>query len=485
MKKIISTITILSLLISISFSQNEIDALRYSQNFLTGTARSVSMGGAFGALGGNFSAISLNPAGLGVYRTAEFAFTPTFSYNISTSKFNENSNEDFKYNVGLDNLNMVTAIKTNSNNGWKAVNIGFGYNKINNFNKNTVIKRDNSSSSILDDWVEDANNGLSNSFSIGIADDVDVIYFDTNDGYWHSDFEGSNYGQKQTRTINSSGSMGEYILAVGANYNDKVYLGGSFSYNAIRYNEKMTHKENEIPDDIDYLKSFTYRTTLNAKGSGANLKLGAIIKPLNWVRIGLSVASPTFYSMSENYSSYIDASLIFNTNPLITNINTPVKIEGNYDYHIVTPIKTNASLALVLMKSVILSFDYEYMDYSKTRLRSGGDDYDFANENDNIQNIYGATGNLKAGIEYRMGPISLRGGYAYYGSPYKTGSINENNDNSIFSGGLGINSNSFFFDLAYSHMTNSDTYVLYQYPTTIANVNNVNSKLLATIGFRF
>ncbi len=45
------------------WAQGEIDAYRYSQTEVTGTARSMSMGGAFGALGGDISSIAINPAG--------------------------------------------------------------------------------------------------------------------------------------------------------------------------------------------------------------------------------------------------------------------------------------------------------------------------------------------------------------------------------------------------------------------------------------
>ncbi len=478
MKKIISILTIVLLFSVFSFGQNEVDALRYSQNFLTGTARSVSMGGAFGALGGNFSSISINPAGIGVYHTSEFSFTPSFSYNLSNSQFGNTNTEDFKYGINMSNMNMVISLKSNKNDGWVATNLGFGYNRTNNFNYNTFIKRENSPSSLLDEWVEDANNNNWNSFANDLGSSTDLIYLDTNTGFWKSDFTGSNYGQKQSRSISTEGSMGEYIFAMGANYNNKVYLGGSFSLNSIDYHEKINHTENEIPSEIDYLNSFTYRTTLDVKGTGASMKFGAILKPVNWFRLGLSVSSPVFYSLSEKYTSHLDATLDFPND-------SPKEIDGNYDYKLVTPFRADASMAFVLNKSAIFSIDYEFVDYTKSRLRSGGDGYDFSSENENIQGLYTSTGNLRAGIEYRFGPISFRGGYSYYGSPYKQGSLNEKSDNSVFSGGIGINRNSFYFDLGYSYMTNSQYYVMYQTNNSTAELNTNNNQLLASIGFRF
>ena len=463
MKKIISISTIILLFSVFSFAQNEVDALRYSQNFLTGTARTLSMGGAFGALGGNFSAISINPAGIGVYRTSEFSLTPSFSYNLNSAKLGDLTSDDFKYGMNLSNMSMVVSLKSNKNDGWVATNLGFGYNSPN---------------SLLDDWVNDANNNYWSSFGNELGSLADLIYLNVDSNTWISDFTGSNYGQRQSRTISTDGSMGEYIFAMGANYSNKVYLGGSFSLNTINYHEQMNHTENDIPNDIDYLNSFSYRTTLNVKGNGASFKFGTIIKPVNWLRFGLSVSSPVFYSLKENFSSQLDADLTFNTE-------AKQEINGEYDYKLVTPFRANTSIAFVINKSAIFSIDYEFVDYTKSRLRNGGDGYDFSMENENITKLYTSTGNLRTGIEYRFGPISFRGGYAYLGSPYKDGSLNKNSSSSIYSGGIGINNNSFFFDLGYSYMTNSQYYVMYPMENATAEISSGNNQLLASFGFRF
>ena len=62
-----------------AWAQNEQDALRFSQTFYGGSSRTMSKGGAFGALGGDFGALSTNPAGVAKYRQGEFSFTPSLS----------------------------------------------------------------------------------------------------------------------------------------------------------------------------------------------------------------------------------------------------------------------------------------------------------------------------------------------------------------------------------------------------------------------
>src|SRR5438046_2391525 len=79
-------------------AQSDIDALRYSQNSLAGTARFVSMGGAFSALGGDFSTLSSNPAGIAVYRKSEFSISPSFFKEKSQSDYRGKSTSDNKYN---------------------------------------------------------------------------------------------------------------------------------------------------------------------------------------------------------------------------------------------------------------------------------------------------------------------------------------------------------------------------------------------------
>ena len=481
MKRILVILLLTISALTNAFSQNEVDALRYSQPFLTGTARAVSMGGAFGSLGGNFSAISLNPAGIGVYRSSEFSITPAFSYNLMTSDYNGNNYEDFKYDFELSNMSVVGTVKSKSDKGWESVSFGFGYNRTNNFDMNMSIKNKAATSSILDEWVSDANNGNWSNIGNQLASSADLIYQNPGSDEWRSDFTGTDYGQSQTRTSTSTGSTGEYTFALGANYKNMVYIGGSLVVNSLRYEDQTNHKESDINDNIDYLNSFIYENHLETRGTGTTFKIGAIVKPIDWVRLGLAIHTPTFYNLRDEYSSALDANLTYDNGGV-------VRQSGSFDYNLVTPFKVVSSLSFIINKFAILSFDYEFVDYTKSRLRTGGDGYDFEIENSNIQNIYTATGNIKAGGEVRFGPLSLRGGVSYYGSPYSLGELNEDSDYMMYGAGFGINSNNFYFDMAYSLFTNSQYYVLYHLPNSTvskANLTYNSNQVLATIGLRF
>ena len=69
--KLLFSVTTFSLLSISLISQNDIDALRYSQTFFGGTSRSKAMAGSFGALGADGSCMGANPAGIGLYKKGD------------------------------------------------------------------------------------------------------------------------------------------------------------------------------------------------------------------------------------------------------------------------------------------------------------------------------------------------------------------------------------------------------------------------------
>ena len=128
--------------ISVS-AQNDIDAMRYSQITFGGTARFASMAGSMGALGGDISTLSFNPAGIAIYRKGELSITPSVFSQSTSSTFNGTNASDRKLNFNFGNIGLVTTINlTGKNNttGWESINFGFGYNRKNNFHNRISIK---------------------------------------------------------------------------------------------------------------------------------------------------------------------------------------------------------------------------------------------------------------------------------------------------------------------------------------------------------
>jgi len=480
MKRLI--ISTLVIIISMtSFAQNNVDALRYSMIGFGGTARYTSMGGAFGAIGADFSTLSTNPAGIGVFRKNEFTFTPSIYNSKTSSTYNGTASKDEKYNFNFSNIGMVYAFKTNNNeNSWKSVNFGFGLNRYNNFHNRVDIKGSNINSSLMSVYLENAQ---------GIASD-ELGVFDTQlafNTYLLDTIGGTTYfsnvpngGILQRKSIETTGAQQEMVFSLGANYNNKFYIGGTIGFPYLRYHELSSYSEADDVDSISGFKSFTYHEEVNTSGTGFNFKFGIIYVPVDVemlkVKIGAAVHTPTFYNLNETWSSKMNSSF---DNGEKYSSDSP---NGEYNFSLNSPMRAIGSIAVQIAKRGIISADYEFIDYSEARLRAN--DYSFFDENDKIQAKYKAQNNIRLGAEAVFGLFSLRGGYAIYGSPYKS-NINDGKK-TVFSGGFGIIEKGFFIDFAYAYSISNEDYYLYNYDVlNPASLEKTSHNFLMTLGFRF
>ena len=119
---------------SMLFSQGVVDALKYSQQDIRGTARYMGMAGAFGALGGDITTLSQNPAGIGVYRNSDIAATIDLSNQVSSVNTAGNRMSDSKFNVSCNNFGFVWTVRFNQE-ALKNLNFGFAYNKQKSFDR--------------------------------------------------------------------------------------------------------------------------------------------------------------------------------------------------------------------------------------------------------------------------------------------------------------------------------------------------------------
>lgn len=461
------------------FAQNEVDALRYSMISFGGTARYSSMGGAYGAIGADFSTLSVNPAGIALYRKNEFTFTPSIFSGKTESTYNGKTAEDVKYNFNISNFGMVYTFKgAEKEEGWKSANFGFGLNRSTNFHNRIYIEGDNHSNSILDVY-RNAADGKSpenlDAFNTMLAFDAGLIDTLNGNGISYSSiFNGG--GMEQRKTIETRGAMQEMVFSFGGNYSDKLYIGATFGIPSVRYTESTSYTETDKADTVANIKSFVINEDIETRGTGFNFKLGLIYKPVDWVRIGAAVHTPTFFTLHDQWSKNIES--VFN-NGQRGSADSP---QGNFDYELTTPMRAIGSLAFVIKGYGIISADYEFVDYSEARLRSTG--YKYFDENNTIQEKYKAQHNIRIGAEALLGMVSLRGGIAVYGSPYKSG-VNDGSRIS-YTGGIGIIDKGYFLDLGYVYSTSKEDYYLYD-PSLVNAAKNkkVTQNILLTLGFKF
>ncbi|MFY9309984.1 MAG: hypothetical protein WAQ28_13125 [Bacteroidia bacterium] len=461
-------------------AQNDIDAIRYSQITFGGTARFASMAGSMGALGGDISTLSFNPAGIAVFRKTELSITPSIFSQSTTSTYNGMESGDRKLNFNFGNIGIVGSWDRSSRgNGWENINFGFGHNRTNNFHNRISIQGDNTSSSLLDTYVANANGHTASDFdqfSTGLAWETWLINPDTNGGANSYNHVIPNYGIVQKKSVETRGSMGETFVSFGGNYKNLVLVGATLGFVNARYVEEAVYEEVDEADTISNFKSFTFTQDLTARGSGVNLKIGTIIKPTDWLRLGASVHTPTSIAFTDNYTS----SMKSNLETVSYDTTSP---KGSFDYRITTPFRAMGSLGFVLGKYALLNVDYEYVDYTYAQLNSSPNV--FADVNRTIRTKYTSAGNLRAGAEVRFDPFSLRLGYALYGSPYAKDE-NKNASRTSYSAGIGFRQNNYFFDLAYVLTKYTEYSYLYD-PALVNPIKNdfQNSSFMFTAGVRF
>lgn len=482
-------------------AQNDLDALRYSQSFVGGTARSMGMGGAFGALGGDFTAMSINPAGLALYRGKEFTITPTFNHDMTTTNFLGSEMSDTRYNINLNNVGMVYSFPLSGSSGWKYINLAIGYNVLDNYYQDLVMEGVNHNSSMLDYFEFDANYGEDgtgyyydqlNQFGSGLAWNTWLISESDSTGLNYgsvlNDYGNRNYvfGQNQRRIIKTTGTKGEYLFSLATNYNDKLFIGASIGFTRINFYQEVTHIEDDPNNTVPDLDDFYYFTRLKTQGTGFTFKLGASYRPVPFLRIGAAVHLPTFYQMDDNYYSYMEA---YYDTPRDTMGNLSFASEspdGYYEYELSTPFKFIGSAAVQIKKLAIISFDYEFINYASAELKDGSDGYSFTEENSVIEEVFQPASNIRIGTEIRLGLFSIRGGYAYYGKPYVDGELNENSYYSFLTGGLGFRTQVFFLDIGYQYGLHEEKYLMYNMEELDeTTINSNHNKLMMTFGYRF
>jgi len=466
-----------------TWSQNDKEPFLASQQYYFVTARSAAMGSAFGALGGDMISASQNPAGIGVYATSEIAFSPTLSYNKTTSSFDGYGASDFRFNFALGNIGYIVHMDLGGD--IEALNLGITYNRLNSFHQNQFIYSDKSTGSLLDEFSYYANNGLGRKTYEDLAYYTNLILPLPSSDYYVNDFTYYNidkpYGHILERSVSKTGRIGETAISGGINVSDKMYYGLTIGIQDMYYEEITNHYENSdgasFPSDQIYFRDFSFKENLYMSGTGINFKFGSIFRPFDFLRLGVAFHTPTTMYLTGEFNTIMNAS--FNNDSAMY-YSSYSDVFTN-DFRSVSPLKAMGSLAVLFGKVGLLSVDYEYADYSTMMVRSNEDN--FRDIQKTIKDTYKATNNVRAGLEFRDGIISYRLGAAYYESPYKNTTINTF-DRIMYSGGIGFRGKVTYFDFTYA--LNKLKYSEYPFmDSPKATLTSNTGRFIATLGFRF
>ncbi len=504
--------------------QSALDAFRYSGTAIYSTARSMGAGGAFSAVGADFSAASLNPAGLAVYRRNDLMFTPSLRISNNEAGYLGGTFGDSRTNFGFSNIGFVSAApvarwnretrrREEAQTGLKSYAFAIGYNQIANFNRRTTFETYNPSSSMTDFFAGLATGetyasvfNQNNTTWPGLAVGAGVIDTSVVDGNWIGAAPG---GQVQQRLDHEeNGRINEWNLGIAGNFSDKIYAGATIGIRGLRYNSEFFFTEEDIDNvhqtlanDSTDLNSMTFSDIYGVRATGFNLNVGVIARPIDQLRIGVAIQTPTWYSMSDEYITEITST--FDNDPTIYGLSP---LNGVFTYNLTTPFKVTVGAMGLIGKLGFISADFEYMDYSSAKFSSdvspgSGFFYAFTDENRDIRTQFASAYNLRIGGEMRFGPGRFRLGYSNYGAvledayleyvDYQTGGTDKiTGKRQIFSGGIGLKQKNYYIDLAYAREYSNDRRLLYtvQNPAEFSPelVNQITSNLFSmTIGFTF
>ena len=476
-----------------SFAQTDLDALRYSRLQTIGSGRTMAVGGAFGALGGDFTVLSTNPAGIATYRHSEISLSGSLALNQTVSDFAGESNSLLEPYPNLSNVGIIlSSVNSTRGSKWKTTNFALGTNRLANFNQRFNFSG-TTEGTITDrylelaDGIEADNLGLESRMAYD-AYLIDNVSGSTTEYFADAD---SNSMVFKNQNFESNGYLNEFVIAYGANYMHRLYIGATLGIPFLKYSEQRIYNEEDQDNSIDYFNSMSYTEHLLTDGLGVNLKIGAILRVSQSIRLGAAIHTPTAMSLTDRYSSSMTSSITFNS------VDGPAGFAeasgaSVYEYSLNTPWRLVASGAYIFGKKGFISGEVEYLDYGYANFNFNTEDQndlDYLNElNSSVTNKYGQAINLKVGAEMVFDKFRLRGGYALYGSPFNDGVAFYDSVIGNISVGAGYHSKGFFADLAFVQSSRTEEYVPYslQNGTAPSAINDMTfAQLVLTLGFKF
>jgi long-subunit fatty acid transport protein len=293
----------------------------------------------------------------------------------------------------------------------------------------------------------------------------------------------SRYGQTIRRLVSYEGYTGEHAFSIGGNYSNKIFFGATLGISKLNYTSNYEHLEQTDIDLASKFKNFTYTDHFENTGTGYTFKVGAIIKPVETVRIGLAFHSPTIYRINAYHYQNITSN--FTDGDHYEFYNEPLR----YQHRLTTPFRALAGVAVQIKKIALLSADYEFVDYSTAKFSETGDGYDYSEKNLNIKNSLKSANNIRLGAEVRLNKLYLRSGYGYYGKAFQHGEDNQDLDYRSLSLGAGFRERNVSIDFAYTNFKYSQVYVLYpldiSFDPAIADLTTLNNMFTVTLGYKF
>lgn len=522
-------------------AQSAIDAYNMNTSQLRGTARFIAMGGAFTSLGGDISCMTQNPAGLGLYRRSEIGGTFDVSIRSYAATTPTQKNTTHQTKAFFDNLGYVGT--ANLGGTLRTFTWGVSYNRLAEHDRR-FSGYNNPTSGSLSNYIASFTNGVNSGdmlfndatkYNPYLDSDIDWLSILAYNSYMISNIDSNNDGDKDRLyaglyqngtvgdalyTVHERGYTDEYNIDFAGNISDILYWGIGVGIVDMNYRSAVEYSES-MSGALIYGGTGNKLTTGNAgfgilnqkqiTGTGANLKFGLIIRPVDMLRIGFAIHTPSWMSMSS--TGYADTQ--FNYTPDgTTNTLSNSEYTETYDYNwkMNTPWRFMVGVSAVFGTRAILSLDYERVAYNDTKVKyqnysSWGDSYVSDDKvNTDTKEYFQASNIVRVGLEYRITPrFSARAGFNYQTSNVRDAAadgysvistagtdpsytFNKATENICL--GLGYRYKGWYIDLTYQHVRHSSTfhaYTPYDQVTDTPSANVVSSlnNIVISTGIRF
>ena len=506
---------------TLSYAQVPEDAIRYSFYPQSGTARNMAIGSAMGSLGGDINATFVNPAGLGFYKTNEFVLTPGFLINNNKARFRDTDSKNNKNSFGFGTSGLVLGF-SNINKPQKSNALSIAVTQTANFNNQVQYKGLNNFSSFSEQFAEEFAKG---SYSIDEVLStnspypytsapalytylIDTFSFINTNGFRDTIVKAApeyilDAGQalQQEMIKKTNGGISEFAIGFAHNSHDKWYIGGTIGIPIVNYTSNTFFKESDTSNNTtNHFSMFEYTDNFTTKGMGINARIGIIYRPLDYIRLGLAIHTPTYMSLTDTRTTTLTTAVENPVNSYTVSSQTFTNYKpGEAKYIQTTPLKAIISASYVFREisdvkkqKGFISADIEYVHHKGSRFSSDNEKVTddekayYKALNRVVKADYKGNFNFRVGGELKFNIIMVRLGFAYYGNPYKDAAFKASR--MLLSGGLGYRNKGFFIDLTYVHATSKDVsfpYRLEDKANTYATLKQQRGNVAATVGIKF
>ena len=487
--RVVSLFFVLMFSVQFVFAQNEDDALRFSNTFGAYSNRALGMGGAYTALGADFTNFFQNPAGIAAYKKQNMEFGLSLLSRSTNVDFNNRVSSSSSTGLGLNTFGFTSTFGT-AGNGWGPWIYGLAYGRTQTYKRQYSLESSDNQSSLLDVYTNQlndynpANSDVTASFQFGagLAWETYLINPGTVDPYVHVNIDNNTFTRRQN--VEERGYVRETCFGVARAFENKLFIGASFAFRKVVYEKNSTYSESFSSNGtaVNYsLIEDNSTSDVVTKGPSVQTKLGIQYAPIPYLRLGAFWHSSCKQSISDNYIAKMESTIG----------STPYNYSSDkniFDYGFQMPASAGAGAALILGNFGIVSADYETRDFSKMVMYGiAGGTSEFAYENAAIQENYKRVHNAKLGTEFRLGDVyRLRAGIGYRTSVYTELAGKPKEPLFNWNVGGGYKKDDFYCDGALMVTKNRDGYFLYD-PSLIsmANIDNLLVQISFSIGTRF